>query len=100
MMIIPEYVVLFNRHRYRPFEASLYHHICCDDDDCYCSTKPADIKYNKTIREEASFVVPPRDYSKALPKIILKIPQVAEAIRLGTLEVANAKQKIQEFPGR
>jgi hypothetical protein len=96
-MQIPEMVVLFNKDRFRNLEFTVPHAICCTATRCFCTFVELPPKYAGKRRVEANFSVPSQGYSKALPKVVLEIPQVKAAIAKGTLSVANVRAEVKVY---
>lgn len=97
-------VVLENRDKRRPFEATMYHSIVCKNGKCLCGAvevlsggAPA----LQPQRQEGSFYIPPKTCSSPLPKEVLEIPQVKVAIREGWLRVKGSELiAIQTIPAK
>ncbi len=89
-----EPVVLFNRNKYRSFQFTLYHAIVCKaEEKCFCGETRvmAKDKRGEFRRAEASVFLPGRGYSKPLPRSVLQIDQVKNALaeRPTFLTIAN-----------
>lgn len=85
-------VVLENRDRYNPFEATMYHSVVCRN-GCRCGMEEVTGRGGAPsltpVRKERSFWIPPASFSEPLPREVLDIPQVKVARAKGTLRVAG-----------
>lgn len=100
--MLAEPVVLYNRNRYKSFQFTLYHPIVCKEAGrCYCTTVPgmAADQRGMAFRAETSVFLPARGYSKPLPRAVLKVPQVKQALaeQPPFIQIANQLAEVQIY---
>jgi hypothetical protein len=101
MQARPKFVILKNKDRFRSFQCTLYHAVCCKQ-TCGCIRKErieADRKGEYHFVERSLFLKA-RQQSEMLPPEVLEIPQVKAALDSGKLVEVTKRTPIQIFPGK
>jgi len=81
--MIENKVVLYNKSRFRSFQFTMYHRIVCQAaGECFCGKRPAmgADQRGEYVQAERSVFLPPRGHSEPLPKEVLLVPQVKQAL--------------------
>lgn len=94
-------IVLYNKSKFKPFQASMYHSIVCAalGGGCLCTHKEQTATVG-SLRLEASFRIPPKSYSEILPEEVLLLPQVKTAMKgpRPQLVLARELQVVERVP--
>ena len=95
-------VVLYNKSKFKPFQATMYHSIVCAAlrGGCLCTHENL-IHVAGSRRVEANFRIQPRCYSAVLPEEVLLLPQVRAAMKGPNPQLVQARelQPVQRLAG-
>jgi hypothetical protein len=96
-------VILRNRDRFRSFHCTFYHSIVCvQGGRCICLRTERTEAHRKGEYHlaERSIFLPPKAESDPLPRAVLEVPQVQQALKTRQLENLTALVEVQVFPGK
>lgn len=96
-------IILRNRDRFRSFQCTFYHAIVCvRGGKCICLRSERTEAHRKGEFQlvERSLFLAPKEESGPLPRAVLDVPQVKQALEKRQLENLAALAEVQIFPGK